>query len=54
MRICIHVNRENIGNWHHDGRRLIILECQDCGAIQLGEGPWYWVTDRKPHWKWIR
>ena len=51
---CQHKNIKVVGSWS-DGRQpdfpMLVRECQDCGAIHLGNGPNYYESwDGKPHW----
>jgi len=49
---CKHVNKKVIGEANlHLGLPVLIRECQDCGAIHLGNGIfWYKSWDNKAHW----
>jgi len=49
---CGHENKKVVGEANlHVGLPVLIRECQDCGAVHLGNGPnWYESWDNVPHW----
>jgi len=51
--MCNHQNTKVVGEWksYKVGIPLLVRECQDCGAIHLGNGPKFYPSyNGRPHW----